>query len=86
MDEIDEKAIEVFTTKIGEGFDLLSDEAKRFIKSNLNEDDIEEFDHLLEYYNFIIKDRFYMEDTDESDYKIIENIRFFVQLLKIYLY
>lgn len=85
MDEIDEKAIDVFTTKIGDTFNLLSDEAKGFIKSNLDEDDIDEFERLLGYYQFIIKDRFYIEDEDEYDYNTIRNLKFLVELLKIYL-
>lgn len=85
MDEIDEKAIDVFITKIGDTFNLLSDEAKTFIKSNLDEDDIDDFERLLEYYQFIIKDRFYIEDDDEYDYNTIRNLKFLVELLKIYL-
>lgn len=85
MDEIDENAIDVFTTKIGDTFNLLSDEAKGFIKSNLDEDDIDEFERLLEYYQFIIKDRFFIEDDDEYDYNTIKNLKFLVELLKIYL-
>lgn len=85
MDEIDEKAIDVFTTKIGDTFNLLSDEAKGFIKSNLDEDDIDDFERLLEYYQFIIKDRFFIEDDDEYDYNTIRNLKFLVELLKIYL-
>lgn len=85
MDEIDEKAIDVFTTKIGDTFNLLSDEAKGFIKSNLDEDDIDDFERLLEYYQFIIKDRFFIEDDDEYDYNTIRNLKFLVELLKVYL-
>jgi hypothetical protein len=85
MDEIDEKAIDVFTTKIGDTFNLLSDEAKTFIKSNLDKDDIDDFERLLEYYQFIIKDRFFIEDDDEYDYNTIRNLKFLVELLKIYL-
>ena len=85
MDEIDEKAIDVFITKIGDTFNLLSDEAKTFIKSNLDEDDIDDFERLLEYYQFIIKDRFFIEDDDEYDYNTIKNLKFLVELLKIYL-
>ena len=85
MDEIDEKAIDVFITKIGDTFNLLSDEAKGFIKSNLDEDDIDDFERLLEYYQFIIKDRFFIEDDDEYDYNTIRNLKFLVELLKIYL-
>jgi hypothetical protein len=85
MDEIDEKAIDVFITKIGDTFALLSDEAKTFIKSNLDEDDIDDFERLLEYYQFIIKDRFFIEDEDEYDYNTIRNLKFLVELLKIYL-
>lgn len=85
MDEIDEKAIDVFITKIGDTFVLLSDEAKTFIKSNLDEDDIDDFERLLEYYQFIIKDRFFIEDDDEYDYNTIKNLKFLVELLKIYL-
>jgi hypothetical protein len=85
MDEIDEKAIDVFTTKIGDTFNLLSDEAKGFIKSNLDEDDIDDFERLLEYYQFIIKDRFFIENEDEYDYNTIKNLKFLVELLKIYL-
>lgn len=85
MDEIDEKAIDVFITKIGDTFNLLSDEAKIFIKSNLDEDDIDDFERLLEYYQFIIKDRFFIEDDDEYDYNTIKNLKFLVELLKIYL-
>jgi hypothetical protein len=85
MDEIDEKAIDVFITKIGDTFNLLSDEAKTFIKSNLDEDDIDDFERLLEYYQFIIKDRFFIEDEDEYDYNTIRNLKFLVELLKIYL-
>lgn len=85
MDEIDEKAIDVFITKIDDTFNLLSDEAKTFIKSNLDEDDIDDFERLLEYYQFIIKDRFFIEDDDEYDYNTIRNLKFLVELLKIYL-
>ena len=85
MDEIDEKAIDVFITKIGDTFNLLSDEAKTFIKSNLDEDDIDDFERLLEYYQFIIKDRFFIEDDDEYDYNTIKNLKFLVELSKIYL-
>lgn len=85
MDEIDEKAIDVFITKIGDTFNLLSDEAKGFIKSNLDEDDIDDFERLLEYYQFIIKDRFFIEDDDEYDYNTIKNLKLLVELLKIYL-
>ena len=85
MDEIDEKAIDVFITKIGYTFNLLSDEAKTFIKSNLDEDDIDDFERLLEYYQFIIKDRFFIEDDDEYDYNTIRDLKFLVELLKIYL-
>ena len=80
-----EKAIDVFITKIGDTFNLLSDEAKTFIKSNLDEDDIDDFERLLEYYQFIIKDRFFIEDDDEYDYNTIRNLKFLVELLKIYL-
>lgn len=84
MDKID-KELDTFIIKISDTFALLSDEAKDFIKSNLEEDDIIDFDRLLEYYQFIIKDRFYSEEDDEYDYNTIKNLKFLVELLKIYL-
>lgn len=85
MDKIEDKELDTFIIKISDTFALLSDEAKDFIKSNLEEDDIIDFDRLLEYYQFIIKDRFYSEEDDEYDYNTIKNLKFLVELLKIYL-
>lgn len=85
MDKIKDKELDNFILKISDTFNLLSDEAKNFIKSNLEEDDIIDFDRLLGYYQFIIKDRFYSEEDDEYDYNTIKNLKFLVELLKIYL-
>lgn len=85
MDEIDQRTMDVFITKIGELFALLSEEAQGFIKYNLEEDDIRDFERLLDYYQFIIRERFYIEDEDESDYERIKSIKLLVELLRIYL-
>lgn len=80
-----DRETDVFITKICDAFILLSDEAKDFIESNLDEDDINDFERLLGYYQFIIEDRNYTEDYDKHDSDIINKLEHLVELFKIYL-
>lgn len=72
MDYIDNKAIEVLINKTTEFYESLSDNAKAFITNNMDEDDVEDFYHIISYYQRVIQARFYMEPEDEDDYAKIE--------------
>lgn len=71
------ETVDIILEKIGEDFAFLSSDAKDFLKSNLEEDDIVEFERLLQYYQLI--------NDDDLDAHLIRNLLFSVQLLKIVL-
>ena len=67
---MNERICNAIIDKITEAHNDLSDEAKRFIINELDEDDIIDYLQAIQYYQHIIKDRY---DPDaESDYSIIE--------------
>jgi hypothetical protein len=63
--------------KIGEDFAFLSSDSKEYLKNNLEEDDIVEFERLLQYYQLI--------NDDDLDAHLIRNLLFSVRLLKQHL-
>jgi hypothetical protein len=63
--------------KIGEDFAFLSSDAKEYLKNNLEEDDIVEFERLLQYYQLI--------NDDDLDAHLIRNLLFSVRLLRTHL-
>jgi hypothetical protein len=85
FDEIDQKGIDVTITKIGEAFAHISKDARRFIKSNLVVDDVLLFEKLLENYQYIIRQRFYVEPDDEDDYETIVILKYLLELLYVFL-
>lgn len=69
---MNERICNAIIDKITEAHNDLSDEAKRFIINELDEDDIIDYLQAIQYYQHIIKDRLYMKSDDEGDYSIIE--------------
>ena len=69
---MNERICNAIIDKITEAHNDLSDEAKRFIINELDEDDIVDYLQAIKYYQHMIKDRLYIEPNDESDYSIIE--------------
>lgn len=78
MSQADKELCDVVLEKLSEAYKLLSPQAKKFIESELHEDDIIDLQHAVMYYQEIIKDRFYSEDADEDDYELIEWIKLFI--------
>lgn len=76
------KVTDMILEKIGEDFAFLSDDAKNFIKANLDEDDIVDFERLLQYYQLNRKTN---SDDDELDSILINNLLFSVRLLQLHL-
>lgn len=68
------KTIDMILEKIGEDFAFLSSDAKEYLKNNLDEDDIIEFERLLQYRQLI--------NDDDLDAHLLRNLLFSVQLLK----
>ena len=66
--------IDMILEKIGEDFAFLSSDAKEYLKNNLDEDDIIEFERLLQYRQLI--------NDDDLDAHLLRNLLFSVQLLK----
>lgn len=67
---------------IGEDFAFLSDNAKNFIRNNLDEDDVIDFERLIQYYQQLVKDT---EQYDEFDNELLEKLKNSVKLLRHYL-
>jgi hypothetical protein len=63
--------------KIGEDFAFLSSDSKEYLRNNLEEDDIVEFERLLQYYQLI--------NDDDLDAHLIRNLLFSVRLLRTHL-
>lgn len=81
MDYIDDKAINAILDKSAELFESLSDDARKFIIDNLDEDNLEDFYQLLCAYQDTIKERFYVEPEDEDDYAKLDLLK---ALLDVY--
>ena len=75
LDDIDQKACDVLFKKLGELYISLSPEAKKFIQGNMEEEDILDFYHIIEYYQLGIRYRFYSEEADEEDYRLIDTMK-----------
>lgn len=70
---MNERICNAVIDKITEAHNDLSDEAKRFIINELDEDDIIDYLQAIQYYQHMIKDKY---DPDaEGDYSIIEIIK-----------
>jgi hypothetical protein len=76
------EAINMILERIGEDFAFLSDGVKLFLKSNLEEDDIEDFGRLINYYQLLVKET---EQYDDFDNELLEKLKNNLQLLKLHL-
>lgn len=76
------EAINMILERISEDYGFLSSNAKNFIKSNLEEDDIEDFGRLINYYQLLVKET---EQYDDFDNELLEKLKNNLQLLKLYL-
>lgn len=72
MSHINNKVCNTILDKVTEGYNALSDEAKEFLAGAIEEDDIIDYLRAMLYYQRVIKDRFFIEDADETDNAIIE--------------
>lgn len=80
--ENDMRLTNIIIEEIGEDFAFLSDGAKLFLKSNLEEDDIEDFGRLINYYQLLVKET---EQYDDFDNELLEKLKNNLQLLKLHL-
>ena len=78
MSQVDKELCDVVLEKLSEAYKLLSPQAKQFIESELHEDDIIDLQHAVMYYQEVIKDRFYSDESDEDDAKLIFWINIFI--------
>lgn len=76
------EAINMILERIGEDYGFLSSNAKNFLKSNLEEDDIEDFGRLINYYQLLVKET---EQYDDFDNELLEKLKNNLQLLKLHL-
>lgn len=75
----DIRAMDMIIERIGEEFAFLSDNAKTFIKSNLEQDDIDDFYETIQMYQRLAKDS---EQYDDFDNMLLNNLQFLARLLK----
>lgn len=80
--ENDMRLTNIIIEEINEDFAFLSDGAKLFLKSNLEEDDIEDFGRLINYYQLLVKET---EQYDDFDNELLEKLKNNLQLLKLHL-
>lgn len=80
--ENDMRLTNIIIEEISEDFAFLSDGAKLFLKSNLEEDDIEDFGRLINYYQLLVKET---EQYDDFDNELLEKLKNNLQLLKLHL-
>ena len=76
------KTIDMILETIGEDFAFLSDNAKLFLKNNLEHDDIDDFGRLINYYQLLVKDT---EQYDDFDNELLEKLKNNLELLRLYL-
>ena len=67
---------------IGEDYGFLSDNAKQFLKNNLEHDDLIEFERLISYYQLLVKDT---DQYDDFDNELLEKLKISLGLLKTHL-
>ena len=80
--ENDMRLTNIIIEEINEDFAFLSDGAKLFLKSNLEEDDIEDYGRLINYYQLLVKET---EQYDDFDNERLEKLKNNLQLLKLHL-
>lgn len=73
------EAVNMILERISEDFMFLSDNAKNFIKSNMEEDDLEDFLQMVQVYQRLAKDS---EQYDDFDNTLLINLQFLARLLK----
>lgn len=78
MSHINNKVCDTILDKVSEGYSALSEEAKEFLAGAI-EDDIIDYLRAMLYYQRVIKERFFIEDADETDYAIIEIMKALVK-------
>ena len=81
MANINDKLCDAAISSIVKTHHYLSNEAKLFIKNELYEDDIIDYQEALFYYQHIIEDRFFTEPDDEQDFYLIEIIKVLINCL-----
>jgi hypothetical protein len=74
MNRRDKKVYDIID-KITKEYNALSDEAKEFIASAIEENDIIDYLKAMLHYQRVIEDRLYIKDADETDYAILETLR-----------
>lgn len=74
MNRMDKKVCDIID-KITKEYNALSDEAKEFIASTIEENDIVDYLRAMVLYQRVLKERLYIEDTDEADDAIIETMK-----------
>lgn len=74
--------IDTILEMIGEDFAFLSDKAKLFLTTNLEQDDIEDFYRLINYYQLLVKDT---EEYDSFDDELLEKLKKSLELLRLHL-
>ena len=73
------RAIDMVIERIYEDFAFLTDNAKTFIKGNMEKDDIEDFYQMVQTYQRLAKDS---EQYDDLDNMLLINLQFLARLLK----
>lgn len=74
MNRRDKKVYDIID-KITKEYNALSDEAKEFIASTIEENDVVDYLRAMVLYQRVLKERLYIEDTDEADDAIIETMK-----------
>lgn len=74
--------IDTILEMIGEDFAFLSDKVKLFLTTNLEQDDIEDFYRLINYYQLLVKDT---EEYDSFDDELLEKLKKSLELLRLHL-
>mgnify|MGYP003290933563 CR=1 FL=1 len=73
------EAVNMILERISEDFMFLSDNAKNFIKGNMEEDGLEDFLQMVQVYQRLAKDS---EQYDDFDNTLLINLQFLARLLK----
>lgn len=77
-----EYVIDIIVNKLNEAEQLLSDEAYEFLNSFEGaEEDVMVYHNALNEYLLILKDRFWMDEEDEQDERIIKKMLFLIYAL-----
>lgn len=71
MSLIDKQICDAILDKVSECYTSLSEDVRKFMTTEVDKDDILDMLHATLYYKQVIRDRFYMEDTDEHNFEIL---------------